>query len=73
MVVSPFNKQTWHLRYFKSPGRKRFHDYVYVAFKEAIGKVEGLKRAHNDDTPLVAITMPPLQQPPKVQTLATVE
>jgi hypothetical protein len=44
-----------------------------VAFKEAIGKVEGLKRAHNDDTPLVAVTMPPLQQPPKVQTLATAE
>jgi hypothetical protein len=30
---------------------------------------QGLKRAHDDDTPLVTAIVPPFQQPPKVQTL----
>jgi hypothetical protein len=30
---------------------KRFHDYVYVAFKEATREIKGFKRAHDDDNP----------------------
>jgi hypothetical protein len=30
---------------------------------------QGLKRAHDDDTPVATTIMPPFQQPPKVQTL----
>jgi hypothetical protein len=42
-----------------------------VAFREATCKVEGLKKTHDDNTPLIAVAVPPLEQPPKVQTLAT--
>jgi hypothetical protein len=34
---------------------------------------QGLKRAHDDDAPFTTSVMPPLQQPPKVQTLTTIK
>jgi len=33
------------------------------------GVAQGLKRAHDDDTPLATTIVPPFQQLPKVQTL----
>jgi len=35
------------------------------------GVAQGLKRAHDDDTPFATVIVPPFQQPPKVQTLIT--